>query len=358
MKGDSPDAAIAGWKAMTRRRRQRWWKHDSDNKALVAAAAAKVAAGTADTRTANFAARGGYRAHASKEEADAVREEAARVAAHRRSQDALEFRLQHAKGCSIEGCPLAPPAGGEPPVLLGLLEHDHIDRSTKVAKVTELKGDARIAELQKTQCLCMWHHFLRTREQLGILPIEERKKKPTDRYAIALATRKERVHCEHPMHGSMPYASLVPSASDDPLVYGFLHASHVLRGGLHNTHFNRRSEAILSDLASGAVVIHCKFCHALWTLAEDAQLADTPLTQHQYRLLPSAFVEHFKEKTAGFDWKAERVRICARISDGQKAMHMERKKKRKREEKEQSEEEEKKNEESSDEEEDGEEESE
>jgi len=338
MKGDSPDAAIAGWKAMTRRRRQRWWKYDSDAKARIAAAVAKVAAGTADARAANYATRGGYRAHASKEDAAAAREEEGRIAAHRKSQDTLEFRLQHAKGCSVEGCPLAPPKDGEPLVPLRLLEHDHVDQATKVAKVTTLKGNARAAELEKTQCMCMWHHFLRTREQRGHRPvldpsaIQRRTKE-----ALAVAMWKERVHCEHPLHGSMPYASLVPSASDDPLMYGFLHASHVMRGGLHNTNFKRRSDTVLSDLASGAAVVHCKFCHALWTLAEDAQLADTPLTQHQYGLLPPAFVEHFKEKTAGFDWEAERIRICARTSNGLLAAN--RRKKRKREEKEQNEEE-------------------
>lgn len=350
MKGKDPTTAVAEWDAMPRREHQWRWHSENKKNTFLAEAKAKVAEGTASVHIARFVDRGCRRAYATREDAIAAKKETKRESVHRKSQAILEFRMEHAKGCSVEGCPLAPPAEGEPPVILSLLEHDHIDRETKVGMVTALNGEARVRELAKTRCVCLWHHFLHTRKQKGYVPAGQRTGTGAAPDAKELASWKERVHCQHPLHGSMPYASLVPSVKDDPIMLGFLEVSHVFRGGAHNRDRANEAKRNMDELRSGAAVVHCSFCHALWTLAESAHMADTPFAQHQYRLLAPAFVEHFKEKTAGFDWKAERLRINRRLSEGKIAKG--RAKKRKREEKEQSEEEEEgKNEESSEEEE-------
>ena len=130
---------------------------------------------------------------------------------------------------------------------------------------------------------------------------------------VELARYKERTGCEHPCHHNMSYATLVPGADVDPLMYGFLEVSH----------FNRGNEDIrgtgLEDVQRGLAEIHCKFCHRLFTLCEDAQMYDTEFTQHQYAQLLKynpAFVQYFIEKTIGFDWKAEVKRINSLRSAG------------------------------------------
>jgi hypothetical protein len=328
-KGESEEEALASWLALTPSQRNQRWVHERKKPRLLAAAKAKVEAGIASFRIANHAARGGKKMHDTPEEAATAQLESNRLRIHRQSQDRLEFRREHAKGCSVEGCPLAPPEEGESPVILSLLEHLHVDPKSKVDSVTKLTGEARMEELEKTQCLCLWHAFVRIRESRGFRPFGCGAA-PGDQRQLTM--QKESAHCEHPHHAAMPYASLVPRPDDDPLVHGFLDVSHVLRGGDHrHASGEDRVAQYFDDIASGAAVIHCTFCHALWTLAENAHLSDTPFVQQQYRLLPVAFVEHFKQKTAGFDWDAERARLGALISKANTGKKKPRKQKRKRE---------------------------
>lgn len=276
--------------------------------ATMSAAQQRVANGTADVRTLNYVKNGGKRKHESSEAAEMALQIAKIEAAARRSADLLNFRIQHTAGCSIAGCVFAP-SPFDTPVQLLLFEYDHREEEQKVAYVTSLSGEVRSEELTKTDCKCLWHHFIHTRDQSGHQPAQERN----ENAKRDLAAWKERTGCQHPCHSNMAHAELVPAASDDPLMCGFLEVSHVTRG------VQWSSASKLNDLKLGQAVVHCKFCHRLYTLCEDAQMYDTPFTQDQYFLLLKyhpAFVQHFLEVTAGFDWKAELLRIKQQRSMG------------------------------------------
>ncbi len=191
-----------------------------------------------------------------------------------------------------------------------LLQYDHREDEEKTDCVSSLFGSAREAEVQKTDCKCAWHHFMHTRVQMGYTP--DGKYCTNTGLKLQLRKRKEKTGCQHPLHKGMPYSSLVPSSCDDPLVYGFLDVSHVRLG---RTASKTHGEAqLLADLDSGAAVIHCKFCHFLYTVCENAMKFSSAKSQYYFsvllRKLP-AFVQHFDESTAGFDWdlyRSERQR--------------------------------------------------
>lgn len=300
-------------------RRGVWGNHRGKLKRL-AVAKEKIAQGSTDGRLLTLVEQGGYIQHRMtktwKAQGRAIRSDRLQpIQRQRLSKARLVFRLANAKGCSVEGCPLAPIEGDQQ--ILELLEHDHIDETTKRACVSTLASSSREEELAKTRCVCLWHHWLHTREQVGDRPIAE--KKQNSRLRVALLLWKEMMHCEHPCHDSMPYASLVPQAEEDPLIKGFLEVSHVLRGRLHETSVKDKDH--LKDLLDGKAVIHCKFCHALWSLCEDSKLHSTPRTTHEMQVLQARHpevVKHFEEKTAGFDWVAEKARILQQAIDGKK----------------------------------------
>lgn len=305
------------WKGFTYAQRRKRWDHARQKQRTLEAAQAAVAAGTASLRTASYATRGGYRHHATLELGHQIslKENNRRV-----SEDRLQFRLKHATGCVFPGCPLGPQEGSE--VLFTLLEHGHIDPTKKKGVVTAMKGLAREQELLKTRCLCIWHHCVHVRE-VRLSSNGKRTVKVADDRRLLQQTKQVN-RCEHPLHASMPYASLVDA--DHPVYVGFLDISHVRRG-LTTTCMRgmtpRAATAIelLLDHRNEKASVHCKFCHKLYTLCEDAMLSDAPLTQQQYALLLKkhpAFVQHFHEQTNGFDWAAERQRISTVCAEGQK----------------------------------------
>ncbi len=277
--------------------------------ATVAAAQAKIDHGTADSRAETIVRQGGYRLHSDAAAAKSAALESKQANRDRLSLDRLAFRKLHAAGCIEDGCPLS---GEQGDVLLPLLQHDHRDDTEKVGTVTALWGEERMIELQKTGCKCLWHHFLHTRVQMNYGPASKRRDASKREFALL----KERTGCQHPCHERMPYTSLVPSASDDPLMYGFLHVSHVFRCLAEK----RSDEENLLHLQTGVAVIHCHFCHALWTALEDAATCTTPLAQHNRNALLEAvpsFVMHFDQTTHEFDWSAARAQKSANITASQ-----------------------------------------
>ena len=299
-------------------RRGVWGNHRGKLKRL-AVAKEKIAQGSTDGRLMTLVEQGGYIQHRMtktwKEQGRSeISDRLQKVHNHRRSNDMLSFRLANAKGCSVEGCPLAPMEDGQQ--LIELMEHDHIDGTTKRACVSTLRASARDTELAKTRCVCLWHHWLHTREQTGDAPIDKNMGPPLN---IALLLWKEMMHCEHPCHDSMPYAPLVSQAEEDPLIKGFLEVSHILRGRLHGK--GTKNKDHLKDLLEGRAVIHCKFCHTLWSLCEAAKLHNTPRTIHEMGVMQDrhpAFVQHFEEQTKGFDWNAEKTRILKKGAEGRR----------------------------------------
>ena len=230
------------------------------------------------------------------------------------SEKLLTFQLQTTPGCTYRGCVLGPISRSvaNQTVILALYHHDHIDRMTKISCVTKLLPGDRATELAKTQVLCLWHHFLKTRIDLGLTGDVATLLYPE------LLAEKMRRGCQHPLHCVMPYASMVPRQTDDIKFSGFFHVSHVTRGYEHTKLSGKaRFEMLLHHLISSVAVVHCWFCHVLYTSCERAMLHDLPFTQRQYEQLlvqHPAFVQHFHEVTAGFDWKSEKVRLSAKCS--------------------------------------------
>jgi hypothetical protein len=300
----------AGWwgKGFTYKQRIRQIRHEREKAELLARAQAKVADGTADARTRTFALNGGYRRHADLLVGRKInrRETSVKFSAKR-----LEFRLQHAKGCVVGGCPLAP--NDQVPLLI-LLEHDHINPASKRSIVTKsgISDRAREEEVKKTQCLCLWHHFVKTRQERRIRPISEIG--PSERN-YELAKLKATLGCTHPCHAIMPYSSLVPSGDVDDHVYAFLQVAYLLPGANPLDH---NASSHLENIANGKAQVYCKFCRCLYTMAEDAHLSESPHSMQQFQLLEArfpAFVTHFREKTAGFDWISHRARTSSCFVD-------------------------------------------
>jgi hypothetical protein len=79
----------------------------------------------------------------------------------------------------------------------------------------------------------------------------------------------------------------------------------------------------LIDLDKEDAVIHCVFCHALWTLLEKSRLFPRPAahsTHEQIVVLQTQcpeFVSHFEATTRGFDWVAEKARSAKKSSETQ-----------------------------------------
>ena len=282
--------------------------------AIIAAAKARIAAGSIDemdvyssihgttTRRPRF---GDDRVAAANSHEAAVRR-----ALDKASASLLEFRLANTPGCIVDGCPLA--VDRVEVVLLGLIESDHRDQSMKISEVSRMHHSLRQAEVEKTDALCIWHHFVKTRKQSNHTDAPNRH----HRLARKLAALKIRHGCQHPCHSMMPYSSLVPDGDIDPLVAGFLDVSHLKRGKLQKGYASS-----LADLEEGRAEVHCKFCHRMFTSCERAKLTDAPFAQHQFgsllKLVPS-FVQHFDQVTASFDWAAERARISAKVSLSQR----------------------------------------
>jgi len=301
----------AAWDAATSVQQYNAWTGFNVGAKNLRSAVFAVRNGSTDPRLLTMVRRGGLHPHATESERSAAYKSAIVDFGIRQSTELLDFRQRHATGCSVVGCPLAP-SGSD--VILTLLEHDHINRTTKIDSVTQLTGSARVSELAKTRVLCCWHHFAKTRDEHRHMNVSERPCVQLRK----LGQRKLDTGCQHPLHSQMPYAQLVP-VSGDPLVVGFLEVSHITRGceSKLNQDPSARASAYSADLISGRAVVHCKFCHRLYSLCEAARLYTTPLTQHQYGLLlrryPS-FVQYFDIAVSDFDWDACKARLVQRQS--------------------------------------------
>lgn len=226
-----------------------------------------------------------------------------------------KFILAHNKarkqGCSVSGCAL------EKCTLLKLQHDDHVDRSEKTGSLDRLTGTALSTEIAKVQTLCLWHHFVKTRDELNFQPVDARPRTTQDA-RVTLGLYKQDVGCQCPLHASMPYADIVPSAETDARLYAFLHVSHVNR----LTKTDTSAESLMSDLQADPprAYVYCAFCHALWTLCEDAKASHpgVPYTSDQIQELQSmgvgqAFLEHFESLTKDVDWIGVRVRKSLKL---------------------------------------------
>ncbi len=262
----------------------------------------KVSAGSTDPRLVRAASTGIYRrTHDSAEAAERQWDEDKR---NRHSKRWLDFRQSNATGCSVPGCVLQGPLCL---ALVPLIEHDHVDDSSKLGEMSHMPLKKRDAELQKTICVCLWHHQLHTRVQNGIKPAVDRPGGARRK----LSFRKEQLGCQHPLHSSMVYASLVPAAKDDPLMYGFLHVSHVSVG----PKADHKDSSKIRDLDRGAAVIHCAFCHKLYTVLEYSKLHARAASRAYEAAMRAKFPEfcaHFDSATAGTDWEKHSKSIHAK----------------------------------------------
>jgi len=293
----SPNEKRKAWASMIERRKRLEWLK------------ARLLENPSDSRSKTIVKNGGRRKYTDATASNAADYQSRRQSWHRRSMEDLAFRQKYAKGCSYVGCVLAPAAESTraSDVLFTLLEHDHIERQTKVACVTNLTGDARMKELEKTQVLCIWHHFLKTRDEIG----REVDVVNNEKITVKVRCYKMSVGCQHPLHSTMSYASMIPIVQQDIKMSGFLHVTHVHRGVARQL----KAEAQMEDIQNNKAVIYCKMCHSLYTLCQNAHVhPDSPLTQHQYQLLQvqtPAFVAHFEIANSEFDWSAERNRESA-----------------------------------------------
>jgi hypothetical protein len=206
----------------------------------------------------------------------------------------IEFHAANTTGCSVDGCILAP--GQQPPEMVLPCLFVHAKRN-----------DAH------SGCVCL-RHLVKGRPRVH----DERVVEPDE---IELMSMKHTVGCQHPLHASMWYAPLIPAP------------------GVNSTTMAATQSFIdVSHIRSGEAVLHCRFCHALWGLMEQLRLFNSPLYQAQFAQLirvSPAFVQHFEQTTADFDWATERATYGARVSSGNKrrweADRVRRAKKRRRE---------------------------
>lgn len=325
--------------------------------ATLAGATERVAAAAAagkrpDTRSATMVSQGGYRHHATEADAQVAADASLRDANTRVSADLLTFMSKHVVGCCEAGCPLGASAetkdcdcefaadhphrvpvglrvGVQAPVFHCHLACDHVDPEglvdpamKKVDAVSQLRGEARLLEWLKTRVVCLWHHFLHTRVQMGLQPVSAM---PASLFKQWVQLKLEH-QCEHPDHGAMPYAGLIPTVAADPLMHGFLERSELLRGqgAPRSISEAQRAERHLQHVNAGEAHVHCSFCHALWTLCEDAQLSEAeyiPYTINQFEKLKQAhptFVEYQRTVSDGFDFKAQREATSAAQSAAKK----------------------------------------
>lgn len=312
-----PDERQAQWVSVTWRQRHRAMYNAEAVDRKIADANTAVELGVATHRQQTIAERGHLRpkGYATPEDQAIARAKDADRSVNRESASILRFRLERVHGCTIQGCPLSSPEPSDR--ILSLFEFDHINRDTKIAYVTKLKGIERDAEFEKTQVLCLWHHFEKTRDERNYRANSNR----AERVQCILGQEKNARGCEHPCHSAMAYADIVPRAehADSTRSTGFFHVSHIRREHTHPVIGNSRAMRHIADLKAGTAVVHCCFCHRLYTLCENAARSQRPYSDREFAVLlkqSPAFVQHFNEATAGYDWsiQVERARQRSSVS--------------------------------------------
>jgi len=314
-------ARMEAWTTTTtNKQRHNAWTSWGVNVRRLRMAKERLEAGTANRRTVAYVAAGRQHRYATPEESAAAHRRAIDVFNARVSVSLLAFRRAQSPGCSIPDCPLGP-CDEEP--LLYLLNRVGAGRWTE-SSAERAAADPVERAKPPPVTLCAWHYHARLCDARGVdVPVRLSSRQ--------LGQMKIESGCSHPLHASMPYASLVPTPGDDRRVVAFLQVSHVRRGRERIRDPATLEAVYIRDLQSGEAVIHCDFCHRLVTLCEMARLHDTEYAQQQFALLlrrfPS-FVQHFDESTAGFDWAAEAERLRVRRSNAHRGRRCKRKRKR------------------------------
>lgn len=304
LQGDT--ARMAVWKTLTNAQRDVVRVAPKFAAKRLEAAKIRLADGTASVRTQLYVERGRNITHESKEAYDAANALSIRAAKVRELENRLASFLEHGLSCTTPNCPVV----GMP--LLCVFDKHHPDPSLKTKNVAALKGKRLLAEIPVTVNTCVWHHFEVTRDQRNMKPANEARQ-PEVRM---LGLRKQISGCQHPLHATMPYASLV-EGDDESRSYAFHEVAHVFRNVKRKLRLDPTENN--EDLNAGVAVIHCRFCARIWTLCETSKLSpDTPYSKDQFPKLlkfSPAFVQHFEQETDGFDWEAERARLTQKICD-------------------------------------------
>jgi len=261
-----------------------------------------------------------YHRHHGDEEVAAASARASHAAAvQRQSASRLAFHAANTKGCAVDGCALAPGASQLLPA--GLFVYARRDGHGKTGVSWSLDEAKQQAALAEMDCLCLWHFFVRGREQQqrsdeekeeeGNAPSSSRSQ-PSSATSRLSTLKAATVACQHPVHAFMPYATLVLSPAGEDA--GFFAAALCRQpGGLPRRIGGETVAVRLRELEAGTARFECKFCRQLTTMCERAKMHDTVNCQAQFQLLlrlAPAFVQHFEEATADVDWAAE----CARLN--------------------------------------------
>jgi len=203
------------------------------------------------------------------------------------------------------------------------LQCDHVDPATKMNDVgsdefwPKVHQADKVREYKKCQVLCLYHHYLKTKEE------QQWAEDPTDLRSIAYKGHRAG-GCKMTSHAAGPFAEMVSSGE-----WMFNERSMLQRGNQDTAderdssdgaRHGRRVQAVLDGLA----VIHCKFCHEAYTRLENHRLfPDTrtgPAHEDQLTKVPSFFNGlHHDLHTAYDGWTAERWAAAAAWYRKQKA---------------------------------------
>ena len=272
-------------------------------------------AGKTDSRSLTFLAQGG----ANRQHDSAVDRQSwnNKRAVARKSVAWLLFLRQKMLGCSVAGCPLGPVAGVEP--IFALLNWDHLH--DKLEMVYKLSASQWEKEIAKCRVMCLWHHHLVTAQQRGFRTLAELKSSTGTKQCTLFAEHKLATGCQHPQHYALPYSSLWIV---HPHLHSFLQRSQILRGvaTLPENKIKQgeqRAAMHLDHCSRGLAVIHCHFCHALYTRLEAEIANSSPFLRAEVVKIAQRypeFVREFvtKQSVINFDWKGYAEEAADKIS--------------------------------------------
>jgi hypothetical protein len=223
---------------------------------------------------------------------------------HRVSKGRQQLAETFRTGCATNGCPYTSPVDAIP----DFYELDHIDPSQKKDDVGSLFNEDREAELKKVQCLCLWHHFLKTARQRRFRPVQELPNLNIRKLAELKTSRG----CQAPFHSTLLKEGCIDFSSE--VAHGFLEVSHLRRQAVPSKQLTPIQK--LDDILESRAEVHCKFCHKLYTLCELQKLFPlAPYVISRFRQLQVGFpqvIEYFEAKTRGYDWEELRKRSSNR----------------------------------------------